>query len=283
MDMVPNSDVDSIAVLENVRKNFDFLHPAEQCVGSFLMENPDKFINMNVAEIADASGVSSATVIRFCQRLQYKSFFDLKIHLSHDIAQSQLLKRTHSSSLNSNSRDKIALIANNIFSMTQNISEEAFKNCASAIMNSHTVFVIGNGYCKILGANLIYRLTRMGYACSGGGYAEIDFENLHLGQPNDCAIFISRSGEDRKTVKELEYANKLGLITISLTDSLRSPLSQDAKYMLTTGVRQSDRIVEEFTSSDIYMHILLDVLLQYVTPRNENFDYLNDILSLDRM
>ena len=274
----------SISVAENTKRNFETLHPAEQRVGSYILDNPEKVLEMNVADLAEAADTSSATVIRFCQKLNYKGYFQMKLKLSQDIAKRKFLNSSELKELpNSTAADISNIIINNISSIFRTTPEHVFQECAQAIQNSHTVFVIGNGYCKILAADIIYRLTRMGYRCAGGGYAETDFENLHLGEPGDVAIFISRSGEDRKTADEMEHANSQKMITISLTDAIKSPLSQSAKFSLITGVLKSDRISEEYTSSDIYLHVMVDILLQYISPRVDSFAYLDDVLASDRI
>ena len=174
-------------------------------------------------------------------------------------------------------------ITNNVMKIAKHMDTEVLKKCAAAIDESSTVFVIGNGYAKIPACDIIYRLTRMGIRCSGGGYAETDFENLYLGQEKDVAIFISRSGEDKKTYNEMQLAKSKGMVTISLTDAIKCPMAQLADYALTTGIEDRARVYIHENSSSLNMMVLVEVLLGYVTQRNENKSYLNDVVSEDRL
>ena len=180
-------------------------------------------------------------------------------------------------------QERILTITNNIMTISRHMDTEVIKNCAKAIDEASTVFVIGNGYAKIIACDIIYRLTRKGIRCSGGGYSETDFENLYLGQEKDVAIFISRSGEDKKTYKEMQLAEKKKMITVSLTDAVKCPMAQLADYCLTTGIEDRARVFIHENSSSLNMMVLVEVLLDYVTQRHANKSYLDEVVSEDRL
>lgn len=267
-------------VLENIRQHIDSLHNAEKKVAQFILDNPQTALDSNVSETAELSGVSDATVVRLCQRLGYTGFFQMKLRLSHDIGQNRMLQITNGTQEAGSAQERISCIANTILSIPQNASSEQFQQCARAINRSGTVIVVGNGFSKILACEIIYRLTRLGIRCSGGGYAETDFENIHMGHPGDVAIFVSGSGEDAKTLDEMALARKRGIITIAITDTVKCPISQYADHTLSTGV-STDARAEKYAPSSLYMHVLVDTLLQYVAQRHTDFDYLEESLSKD--
>lgn len=271
------------AVLENIRRHLDSMHNAERKVANFILGNPNLALESNVSETAERSGVSDATVVRFCQRLGYSGFFQMKLRLSHDLAQDRILQINSGEQKPNSAREKISLIANNILSISQRVSTETFLRCADAINKSPTVIVVGNGHSKILASDIIYRLTRLGIRCSGGGYSETDFENIHLGQPGEVAIFVSHSGEDRKTVDEMRLATKGNLITIAITDAGKCPMAQFADYSLSTGVHTENSLLDNYTASHLNMLVLVDTLLQYVAQRHTDFAYLDAVLSTDRL
>lgn len=277
------NDVLEFSVLENIRRQFDRMHNAEKKVASFILENPALALESNVSEMAEHSGVSDATVVRFCQKLGYSGFFQMKLRLSHDMAQDRLLQINNGSQQPGSAREKISVLANTILSISQRVSTEVFQSCADAINRSPTVIVVGNGYDKILASDIIYRLTRMGIRCSGGGYSETDFENIHLGQKGEVAIFVSRNGEDRKTIDEMRLATECGLVTIAITDVSKCPMVQYADYALSTGIQHDSRMIENYTPSHLNMMVLVDTLFQYVAQRHTNFDYLDVVLSSDRI
>ena len=72
-------------VFENIKNNYDSLHTAEAKVADFIQENPMQALEANVSETAELSGVSDATVVRFCKKIGYAGFYQMKIQLSLDM------------------------------------------------------------------------------------------------------------------------------------------------------------------------------------------------------
>lgn len=52
----------------------------ERKVSTYLLKHEDKLMGMDISEIAKASGVSKATVVRFCKALGFKGLKDFKIY-----------------------------------------------------------------------------------------------------------------------------------------------------------------------------------------------------------
>ena len=271
------------SVWENIRHHYAELFAAEKKVADFVLNQPEKAIESNVSETAELSGVSDATVIRFCKRIGYVGFYQFKIQLSHDMGKNRTLHEGFEQLKDDSAQKRLLAVSNNVMTIAKHLDTDLLKRCATAIDKSETVFVIGNGYNKIIACDIMYRLTSMGIRCSGGGYSETDMENLYLGKETDVAIFISRSGESRKTYRELQFANEKKMITISLTDAIKCPLAQAATYALFTGMEHRVKVPVHNTSSSLNMMILAEVLLGYVNDRLANKNYLDDVVSEDRM
>ncbi|WP_334105029.1 MurR/RpiR family transcriptional regulator [Muricomes intestini] len=274
---------DEYTVLENIRRNYDNFYSAEKKVADFILNNPSQMLETNVSETAELSGVSDATVVRFCKRIGYTGFYQMKLQLSHDLGKDWTIQKENGVLQPDSAQERLISIANIIMTIAKHIDTELLKKCASAIDKSETVFVIGNGYAKIMAYDLIYRLTRMGIRCSGGGYSETDFENLYLGKENDVAIFISRSGEDKKTYKEMQLALKKDMVTIVITDAVKCPMAQLADFSLTTGIEDRARFFINEKSSCLNMMALVEVLLEYVAQRHGDKSYLDEVIAEDRL
>lgn len=55
-------------------------------VARFVLEQPQAFMQMSLAEIAETSGISEPTVIRFCRHLGYAGVAEFRIALAIDLA-----------------------------------------------------------------------------------------------------------------------------------------------------------------------------------------------------
>ena len=54
-------------------------------VADFILANPGLAVNANVSELANYSGVSDATVVRFCKHLGYEGYYQMRLLLARDI------------------------------------------------------------------------------------------------------------------------------------------------------------------------------------------------------
>lgn len=52
-----------------IRERYDRMSKGERQLSDFILEAPSQILNMTAAEIAEASGVSSATVVRYVKKL----------------------------------------------------------------------------------------------------------------------------------------------------------------------------------------------------------------------
>ena len=66
-----------LTVWENIKNNYEKLYAAEAKVADFIMNNPAQALDANVSETAELSGVSDATVVRFCKRIGYEGFYQM--------------------------------------------------------------------------------------------------------------------------------------------------------------------------------------------------------------
>ena len=62
---------------------------AEKKIADYIMENKKNVVDMTVAELAQASDTSDATVSRFCRRCGFKGFQSLKMALAKEVLEEE--------------------------------------------------------------------------------------------------------------------------------------------------------------------------------------------------
>src|SRR5512146_2402535 len=77
-----DSSVLSIDAHARMRAIYPSLPPSERKVVDFILSNFEEVIRMTLAELAQHSGVSDATVVRLCRSLDFNNFLELKISLT---------------------------------------------------------------------------------------------------------------------------------------------------------------------------------------------------------
>lgn len=261
----------------NSVKNLIQLHAegfssAEKKIADLILAEPALVVDANVSETAFHSGVSEATIIRFCKHLGYSGFYQMKLQLSHDIGRQQRAISTDSES------NQLQRSLNHMGARIQGIAGqlalEDVKLCAAAISNCSMVHVIGTGQSRVLAMDVVYRLSNLGIRTIGGGDYMCEVPHLLLAPKEDILICISKSGETKRVIHAAEIARERGITVIAITGAQKSPLSKLAKITLSSGIS-----TEDDTNSSIYLMCVLDTVFAHIQPRWKGDKHLETIVS----
>ena len=69
-------------ILYIINEKYDSFSKMHKRLADYILENSDKAILMPISELADESGVSEATIVRFCKKCDLKGFHHLKINIA---------------------------------------------------------------------------------------------------------------------------------------------------------------------------------------------------------
>jgi DNA-binding MurR/RpiR family transcriptional regulator len=253
-----------------------------------LLERPDTVIYESVSEVADAAGTSTATVVRFAQKLGFKGFHDLKLALAQDLAafghepgerapedERSVLDRVTSAGAQS-VKDAAALI-----------SLDAFHDAVSIINSARRVLWVGVGTSAPLAQDAAYRFRAIGVESEAPADVHVQHVASRLLDSADACISISHTGSTRETLAVVEAAKSAGARTIAITSFLHSPLTEIADVVLTAGSREVGFRLEAMASRLAHMAVV-DALLVAVAEQDEErsrraLDLYTDVLSEHRL
>lgn len=251
------------SVLDNVRQNYDEMFAAEKKVADYIIKAPENTVRINVSELAELSGASDATVIRFCKHLGYKGFYQMKLKLAHDLGRDQLFSGNIQPNDPDNGDDVIKELATNLMYIKENLDNEVLMKCAEAILKCETVHLVAAGNSIPSTVDFAFRLCRVGIKASSSYMSEQHLNNINLGSNKDIVIGISHSGSSKHVIQAFELAKKRNMKTIAITDLLRSPLASNADHTISTGIEYSSVYIYG-AASHIYISAILDALLYFV-------------------
>ncbi len=250
-------------VFENIRANYEEIFSAEKKVADYILKNPENTIRLNVSELAELSGTSDATVIRLCQHLGYKGFYQMKLQLAHDLGSEQLFSGNIQPKDPDNGDDVLKEVASNIMHAKANVDNEVLKKCVELILNCDTVHLVAAGNSIPSSIDFAFRLGRVGIHTNSSFMPEQQLNGVNLGSDKDIMIGISHSGSSKQVLQAFELAKKRNMITISITDLLGSPITKISDYSLSTGIEFSSVYIFG-AASHIYISVILDILLYFV-------------------
>ena len=259
------------SAIANIRMNLDGVFSAERRVAEFILKNPEQVVALNVADIAEQSGVSDATVIRLCKHLGYTGFYQMKLQMAHELGRNQLLRGRSGAEKPESADDLLKELAASILSIGPNIDIKALMACVDKIRSAGTVYFVAAGNSIPVASSLSFRLGRVGIRSVSSAMSEQMIIDLNNGTRDDIVIGISHSGSSRHVINAFELAKKKGIHTIALTDCKRSPVEQSADFTLSTGINESSVYLFGATSY-LFLYALTDLILYFVNHTKQGTD-----------
>ena len=240
----------------------EMFKPAERAVAKFVLNNPERVMQMSVSEVARDVEVGEATVIRFCRALNYKGYQEFKLRLAQDLVEP--VEFIHE---NISFADNTAELAQKVFQTNVKAVEdtrkvldpEMIEVAAKALVGARKIDIYGVGYSSFTALDAKLKLVRLGLIADAYGDAHLQAMAAASLAKGDVAIGISHSGSTKDVVDALTAARKSGAITISITNFSPSPITRISDVVLLTASPESP-LGGEVLTSRIAQLCVIDVL-----------------------
>jgi DNA-binding MurR/RpiR family transcriptional regulator len=228
-----------------VRQN---MTPSQKTLADMLMTNLDAAAHMTIGELAELSGVSPATITRFCETLGYSGYAELKaavvIALDHRRSAKEQFAIADGDVTEEDSVDetlyKISFQeAQGITDTARTVDRVALDAAATAIINCRRLDVYGVGSSSLAAMDLQQKLHRIGLTAYSWSDNHLALTSAALLTKDDVAIAISHSGVTVETFQIIETAKRAGAKVITITNHPASPIGRIADLVLVTATKES--------------------------------------------
>lgn len=246
------------------------MRPSEKKVAEYILRYPDEVVNYSVTELAQLSGVSDATVVKFCQKVGYTGYQQLKIMLAQELVHPH---RPNFGELDPN--DTIAgikakVIAMNVTALEQTmrtLSDTAVERAVDALDHAPNIHIYGLGASGVVALDAEFKFMRINRRCHAFTDSHAQCAMAALLQPQDVAIGISHSGFTSEIVQALKIARNAGATTICITNHLDAPITEVSDICLYTAA-QEPAFRSGATASRVAQLSVIDVLFISVAQRH---------------
>ena len=236
---------DLIQRVNAYRKN---MTPAQISLADTLLLDLGAAAHLTIAELAERAGVSSATITRFCETLDYSGYADLKaaivVALDRKRNNSEKFAIAEGDVTESDSIDetlyKISHQAAEAITDTARIVDRAALDiAAAAVINCRRLDIYGLGSSFLAATDLQLKLHRIGLTAFCWSDTHLALTSAAVLTDKDVAIAISHSGVTSETFQMMETAKKAGAIIIAITNHPASPMGRLADHVLVTSAKES--------------------------------------------
>jgi len=230
-----NMNFFSQSVIRRIASIYPQLSPLEKRIADYVEEYPFKVIYSLTEELAKICEVSTASITRFCRKLGYTGFKELKIVLAQEVG-SLIPKITESNQ--EKTFDYITqVLQQSIEGMKRTVStldKDMLDAAIQAIANARVVNIYGVGESYIVGENLQMKLQRLGIVANLYSNSFLQMISTASLRSGDVGIGISLSGCTQDTVDAIAFAAENGATTIAITNFSEFPLAEKADILLKT-------------------------------------------------
>jgi DNA-binding MurR/RpiR family transcriptional regulator len=239
-------------------------------IAKYILENPNVVPFFTVGKLAEKTGVSEATIVRFANFLGYSGYPELQQNMQHSVQKQlttveRLQMSHHIYEQEKGVYDIFQDDLQNIKSTMEQLDLNAFKQAVNSILNADRIFIAANRSAMSLGIFLHY-------------YLQIILNNVHILESvetavektfdlneKDVVIGISFSRYTNSTIKMLSYGKMKRAKTIAITDNLLSPLVPNADIVLTASSQ-----MPTFIDSFVAPLSLINALITFIGKEKMN-------------
>ncbi len=268
------ADMES-ALMVKIRAYQSTLPPAEKRIATHIIENSREIIHMSITELATASKVSDATVVRFCRKVGMRGYQDLKVQLAQDLVSP--VERIQADLADTDSDTDILekTFAATIEYTLRILDREQFVQAVNVIRNARVVTIYGCGNSASVAMDLQHKLMRLEMSVMA-------FSDTHLQciastqmKQGDVCIAISHSGSSKDIVESAKIAKENGATIICITAVGSNPLSALADIHLDTASNETRYHIVAL-SSRISQYTIIDSLYSALAMRSSRDRTMSD-------
>jgi DNA-binding MurR/RpiR family transcriptional regulator len=225
----------SFKFIDRMKQHYEKFTPQQRVFSKFLNANPESLGFSSIIDISNKSGVSQATIIRFCNKIGYTGYSELNeevrgaIQLQYGSVDRFKLSQLVKESINNKEDDSIfsRMISRemeNIFQLSKIIKVSEFRQCVQRVLKSDRVAVIGSQASTSLVIHMFQMLSKVLNQVDKITHHEIEAASIiRRLNKKSLAFVISFPRYAKITLKLAEALKEKGVFIVVLTDTHQSP------------------------------------------------------------
>ena len=272
-----------MSILKSLSAQLDSLTAADRQIAQFIIDNPNEMLAMSSAALAEATGRSQSSVVKFSQKLGYGGYQQLKLAVNKAKALEWQAPGgvIHGTIDASDSYMTILqkLIGSKLLSMRETSSANSEHNIEAALdalVNARKIQLAGVGASSLVAKDFSYKLLKLGRTALIDSDSHIQISNASALNEADVLLALSHSGRSLEPLRIAEVAKQRGATVISMTGLHPNPLLDLADIHLFT-VADEERVRSSAITSRDAQLMLMDMLVILLIRRQvDSHDYIHN-------
>lgn len=227
-------------LFDELKYNYDRLTGSQKRIGKYVLDHYERVAFMSAVELAEAVGVSDATIIRFTRNIGFSGYVEFKQYVRSELKAFEAPDSRISKSLElvNKKADLVERIGqndiDNLRYFLNSCDKQLFDQAAELMCKARCIYVIGKGTSSIISLFLSFHLQRMGFSviCLTESMT-VSPEKIVGITGDDLLIGCGFPRYSKDTYHAILFAKKNGAKVVTITDSELSAIAVHSDVNIT--------------------------------------------------
>lgn len=241
------SSVQFSDLLGEISNQIPSFHASEIAIAEAVLHDPITVGQMNISQIAERSGTSVASVVRFCKTLGFKGYPEFRMALIGQLSRQSNIgyppELDNGITLQDSAEEVIRKVAQSdamaIQTTAERLDVQIFKKTVNAWNTAQTIGIVGFASSSYVAMDLQLKLNRLGKNAIAWSDFHTALTSISVLKSGDVVVAISHSGTTVDIIEVMTEFRKRGIQIILITNALRSPATAIADLTLFTSARET--------------------------------------------
>jgi len=224
--------------IQRISAKLETLTPKGRILGEYIVSRPRKIVFMTTRELAEACGVSEATVVRFVAGIGYDRYSDFQQALRDFVdTELTLLDRLDLADLQAPGavrfRRTVSEAIDNLQQLYNSMDVDAMAGIVEVLDRSVPIHVIGSRLSYTLAYYMGWAMTKVRgnvHILKGSDRTTIDW--LTIAPADSASVIIATSRYPNELIRLGKLVKRLGQTLVVITDSAGCPVLQFSDHHL---------------------------------------------------
>ena len=258
-------------IFSELNSAYNFLTKSEKKIANFLLSNPDKFITLSTARLAEEVNVSQGSINNFSKKFSSGGFSSLKLKIASCLSKNS---NTPFTILDNSSTVKDALemkLKENsaAFRNTLEINDEkTLSDVVDKILKAKKIEIYGVFHSGIAAKDFCFQLIQLGFPATFIEDTLLCAVSASMLDSDSLVIAVSSTGKTKEILDAAEIAKARNVPIVSITCNKFSPLAKLSDSVLLTassGIALSEQ-ANEIRLSQLF---ITDAICSYIRTVSE--------------
>ena len=262
--------------LLKIRGMLDQMSVIERKLAEFILDNAHMLRDYSSQQLADAVGISQSSVVKFCQKLGYKGYPDLKLAINEAVVTASTLNRDQAEK-NNDDASLLGIGEQLQFSLQQHLrtlltinDEKTLLQAARLLQSADKILLAGFAKSAIVVADMQFRLLQLGKLALHHADPALALQLARSLTDTSVLLLVSDSGQNSDLLKLEHYAKSRQLKIISLTSYKTNAQSLAADITLFTLSAEEDIRLNPILTQLAQQHLCHMLYLQLCHWQNND-------------